>query len=135
MPASLFQTPKIANSFSDHAELILYEGDALSFLKTIPSNMISLVVTSPPYNLGKEYERKKALAAYLEEQAEVIDQLVRTLKPEGSICWEVGNFVEEGEVYPLDAYFYDCPASAGNGVFAIKLMENTHAQTPEAFHA
>ncbi len=106
MAATLFQRPKIANSFSDHAELILHEGEALSFLKTLPSNMLSLIVTSPPYNLGKEYERKKALAAYLEEQAEVIEQLVRTLRPEGSICWEVGNFVEEGEVYPLDAYFY-----------------------------
>ncbi len=102
----MFQKPKISGDFTEQADIVLHEGDALPFLRTIPANLVSLIVTSPPYNLGKEYERKKALASYFEEQAAVIDQLVRILRPDGSICWEVGNFVEEGEVYPLDAYFY-----------------------------
>ncbi len=65
------------------------------------------MVTSPPYNLGKEYERKRALEIYLQEQAETIEELIRLLTDDGSICWEVGNFVAEGEVFPLDIFFYE----------------------------
>jgi site-specific DNA-methyltransferase (adenine-specific)/adenine-specific DNA-methyltransferase len=43
----------------------------------------------------------------LQEQQEVIQQLVRVLHPQGSICWQVGNFVLDGEVFPLDIYYYD----------------------------
>ena len=65
------------------------------------------MVTSPPYNLGKVYERKRALEVYLKEQERVIEELVRLLANDGSVCWEVGNFVDEGEVFPLDIFFYD----------------------------
>jgi DNA modification methylase len=37
----------------------------------------------------------------------VIDELVRVLHPTGSLCWQVGNYVQDGEVYPLDIYYYD----------------------------
>ncbi|OFV98512.1 MAG: hypothetical protein A3H28_09120 [Acidobacteria bacterium RIFCSPLOWO2_02_FULL_61_28] len=106
MAPSLLERPKIAKIFSRDEEVILHQGDALTFLKSLPSGLASLVITSPPYNLGKEYERKKALQDYLQEQTEVINELVRVLRNDGSICWEIGNFVEDGEVYPLDSYFY-----------------------------
>jgi DNA modification methylase len=50
----------------------LHHGDARAFLKAIPDGDISLVVTSPPYNIGKSYERKQGITAYLEEQEQVI---------------------------------------------------------------
>ena len=28
------------------------------------------------------------------------------LSPDGSLCWQVGNYVEKGEVFPLDMYYY-----------------------------
>ncbi|HEX3052667.1 MAG TPA: site-specific DNA-methyltransferase, partial [Aggregatilineaceae bacterium] len=62
--------------------------------------------TSPPYNLGKEYENRTSIDTYLELQAETIAQLVRILRHDGSICWQVGNFVDKGEVYPLDILYY-----------------------------
>src|SRR5439155_9657103 len=65
-----------------------------------------LVVTSPPYNLGKEYERRVGLDAYVDEQAAVIERAVRVLTSDGSICWQVGNHVHRGEVFPLDAVLY-----------------------------
>jgi len=107
MTRSLFDEPHIAGSLSPNETIVLHHGDALEFLETLPSNFVSLVVTSPPYNLGKEYEHKKALDIYLHEQALVIDQLIRVLREDGSICWQVGNFVEQGEVFPLDVLFYD----------------------------
>jgi len=84
----------------------LHQGDAQPFLQTIPDNTISLVITSPPYNIGKVYERKQDIMTYLAEQETVIRELVRVLNSSGSICWQTGNYVDDGEVFPLDIYFY-----------------------------
>ncbi len=104
---SLFEAPKeIHERYDPNARLVLYSGDAMDFVATIPDNSLSLVVTSPPYNLGKDYERRVEIEQYLETQAQLIAQLHRVLKEDGSICWQVGNFVEDGEVYPLDILYY-----------------------------
>jgi adenine-specific DNA-methyltransferase len=84
----------------------LFHGEANDLLSTLPDQSISLVITSPPYNLGKVYEERLALTDYLEKQTQVIQQLYRVLKENGSICWQVGNFVEQGEIYPLDIFYY-----------------------------
>lgn len=97
---------RIEESYSDNNTVTLHHGDTRTFLKTIPDGAISLVVTSPPYNIGKVYERKKEIDAYLAEQEKVIAELVRVLDKQGSICWQTGNYVEDGEVYPLDIYYY-----------------------------
>ena len=80
--------------------------DNLAFLGALPDASVKLVVTSPPYNVGKPYERKSPLASYLEAQREVIERCVRVLHPQGSICWQVGNYVDRGEIVPLDAALY-----------------------------
>ena len=67
---------------------------------------MKLIVTSPPYNLGKDYETRSSLDNYLKSQAEVIRRCVRLLHPQGSICWQVGNYVDHGEIVPLDAALY-----------------------------
>ena len=84
----------------------IYKGDCLEHLKVIPDESLQLIVTSPPYNLGKEYEKKDRLESYLENQGAVIDECVRKLRPTGSICWQVGNFVENGHIVPLDIKLY-----------------------------
>ena len=67
---------------------------------------MKLIVTSPPYNLGKDYETRSSLDDYLGSQAEVISRCVRLLHPQGSMCWQVGNYVDRGEIVPLDALLY-----------------------------
>ena len=62
--------------------------------------MATLIITSPPYNVGKEYETRTTVESYLERQELLIDELVRILKDEGSICWQVGNYVTDSEVFP-----------------------------------
>lgn len=84
--------------------------DALSFLKAQPDNSIKLVVTSPPYNIGKEYETRTSLKQYLDEMRPIVSEIYRVLTDDGSVCWEVGNWVSEKEpkeVYPLDIYYYE----------------------------
>lgn len=100
------QQSKIADHFETDANIILYHGDTNDLIDTIPDNFVKLIIASPPYNLGKAYENKISIDDYLQTQAEVIEKLYRILSPEGSLCWQVGNFVDDGEVFPLDIYYY-----------------------------
>ena len=43
---------------------------------------------------------------YLELQEETIRGLFRVVSSTGSICWQVGNYVDDGEVFPLDIFYY-----------------------------
>lgn len=97
---------RIARHFLIENRITLYQGDCLDMLKGIPNSSVSLVVTSPPYNIGKEYEKKISIDGYVDWQRKVITECHRILKDEGSICWQVGNFVENGEITPLDIILY-----------------------------
>src|SRR3990167_6925741 len=104
---SLFKSPEIIDTFDSSYRIILHCGDTLEFLQTLPQGTAKLIVTSPPYNLGKKYESKTQIGDYLDFQNHVIDQLIRVLRHDGSICWQVGNFVENSEVFPLDILYYN----------------------------
>ena len=80
--------------------------DNLAFMKSLRSKSMQLIVTSPPYNIGKEYESRSPLDDYIASQAEVIKECVRLLAPSGSLCWQVGNHVSKGEIFPLDLVLY-----------------------------
>ena len=80
--------------------------DNLDFMRTFKNGSMNLIVTSPPYNIGKEYEKRTPLDIYIESQAATIAEAVRLLHPQGSICWQVGNHVDDGEVFPLDIILY-----------------------------
>jgi adenine-specific DNA-methyltransferase len=97
---------KISEKFNPKSDLILFNGDCLEILDKIPDGFVKLVVTSPPYNIGKSYEKREKLDKYLESQQRVISECVRILAPNGSICWQVGNYVENGEIIPLDILLY-----------------------------
>ena len=87
----------------DHA---IWNGDAEQFLQNLPLEPVfDLVVTSPPYNIGKEYETRQGLDKYLEWQERIINEIIPRLKPGGSLCWQVGNFIEDNQVFPLDIEF------------------------------
>lgn len=92
--------------FNPETNFVLYPGDCLELLSNIPNNFVKLVVTSPPYNLGKAYETKLDMDDYVAQQKEVITECVRILDDKGSICWQVGNYVNNGEIVPLDIILY-----------------------------
>jgi len=93
--------------FVEDFSVLLAEADALAFLRTIPDNVAQLVVTSPPYNIGKPYEKRTELKDYLSWQEKVLRECTRVLAQSGSLCWQSGNYIENAEVFPLDIYFYD----------------------------
>jgi len=104
---------RITSEFDRTADFILYEGDCLDLLSRIPDGFVKLVITSPPYNLGKPYETRLELDEYLDQQRMAIEECVRVLDDRGSVCWQVGNYVDNGEIVPLDIVLYPIFASLG----------------------
>lgn len=100
-------TQTVGDLFHLDDEVRMEACDNLDFMRTIDADSIKLIVTSPPYNLRKAYEGRQPLEEYLEAQEKTIEQCVRLLHPMGSICWQVGNYVNNGEVVPLDIVLYE----------------------------
>lgn len=96
----------VSAEYDKESTAILFEGNCLDLMKTIPDEDVQLIVTSPPYNLGKEYENTTSLDNYLDNQSKIIQELHRVCSNSGSICWQVGNYIDKGEVVPLDLVFY-----------------------------
>lgn len=99
------------NAYANHEEEIVPRalvGDAALHLANIPERSVDLVVCSPPYNIGKIYERDKKLsfAEYLSWQETIVSRLAVIVKAGGSVCWQVGNHVKNGVVTPLDIPFF-----------------------------
>jgi adenine-specific DNA-methyltransferase len=105
---------RVEAHYSQDAEATLYTGDCLDLLAEIPPESARLIVTSPPYNIGKRYEKRRTLEDYLREQEKVISRCVDVLAPDGSICWQVGNhIVGNQEILPLDIALFPLFAQHG----------------------
>ena len=91
------------------AKCIYEHGDALNILDLHKRKNFKLIITSPPYNVGKEYETRKSIEKYLKDQKQIITKLVELLDENGSLCWQVGNYVDKAkkEIFPLDIYYYE----------------------------
>lgn len=87
---------------SARAELV----PARTFLAKLPEQSVDLIVTSPPYCMGKEYEASVSVDDFVTEVRSVLPDMVRSLKPGGSLCWQVGYHVRKNAVTPLDALVY-----------------------------
>jgi len=97
----------VSEHFRPNATVTLFLGDRLDLLREIPNAAASLIVTSPPYNIGKRYEKRLEFAHYLRQQRETLRECVQKLSPKGSLCWQVGNnLAKDGEIVPLDIYIY-----------------------------
>jgi site-specific DNA-methyltransferase (adenine-specific) len=66
----------------------IHQGDCLQYMKTLPDECVDLVVTDPPFNIGKKYESYKdnlKFEEYLHWCYKWIDECIRILKPHGSL--------------------------------------------------
>jgi adenine-specific DNA-methyltransferase len=97
----------IVSRYDSKAQATLFQGDRLEFLRQVPDGAARLVVTSPPYNIGKKYEKRLTFEHYLEQQEDTIKEAHRALADNGSLCWQVGNHVStDGEIFPIDIFIY-----------------------------
>jgi len=81
-------------------------GDAREVLKRLPSNCVHLMVTSPPYNVGKEYDEDLTLGEYLDFIEEVMREVYRVLVWGGRVCFNVANLGRRPYM-PLHAYLIE----------------------------
>ncbi len=109
----MMQIFPIESTFRPQANIVVREGDTLSECKALPAETFKLIVSSPPYNIGKVYEKQVELEHYLDWQKSIISELVRLCSKDGSVVWQVGNYVDAGEVFPLDIHFYPIFKSLG----------------------
>ncbi len=102
----------ISPHFESHIPVTLFHGDRLDLIQQIKDtgDQATLIVTSPPYNVGKEYEQNLAFDDYVEQQRATITACVDILAENGSICWQVGHSIQgsgrEKEAFPLDLVLY-----------------------------
>jgi adenine-specific DNA-methyltransferase len=96
----------VSSAFPTELRDVILHSDCLELFESIPDGTVDLIASSPPYNLGKEYESRTALAAYVAEQAKVLGECARVLSPKGSIFWQVGSFSYRGCLIPLDVRFF-----------------------------
>lgn len=110
---------RIAEHYTAGAEVVLYHGDRLQLIHEISAqqHLATLIITSPPYNIGKAYETQLDLDEYIEQQRLTIKACVDILAENGSICWQVGNYINgkglNKEVFPLDMVLYPIFKSFG----------------------
>jgi len=60
-------------------------------MEKLPNNSVHLMVTSPPYNIGKEYDGDFTLSEYREFLKKVWKEVYRVLVPGGRACTNVAN--------------------------------------------
>jgi len=89
------------------------KADAFKIIKKEKNKSIDLIITSPPYNIGKKYENKQSMENYLKPYEDLAKDIYDKLKITGSLCWQVGNYINKGEIIPLDIPFYNIFSNAG----------------------
>jgi adenine-specific DNA-methyltransferase len=93
----------------DRHGALLVHGDCLAAMRRMPKESVDLVVTSPPYNIGKAYETVTSLDDYLRWTAEWTTEVARVLKPSGAFWLNVGYVPVpgHGKAVPLPYLLWD----------------------------
>lgn len=98
----------ICENFGESNSVTLFHGNCIDLLKHLPDEDVDLVVTSPPYCMGKAYEDPhNDIETFKRQHQDIFNDLYRVVKPGGSICWQVGYHVSNKCVVPLDYIIYD----------------------------
>ena len=77
--------------------VLLYQIDCLKALEKIPDNVIELTVTSPPYNIGKEYEKLMEVSQYIKWCSIWMNEVYRITQLNGSFWLNVGYLEVPGK--------------------------------------
>jgi adenine-specific DNA-methyltransferase len=93
---------KIYKTFKSDRNNVLFRGDCLDLLKSLPSNSIDLIFSSPPYCMGKAYEKTNDIKSFIDAHKKIFPEVIRVLKKGGSLCWQVGYHIQKAALTPLD---------------------------------
>jgi adenine-specific DNA-methyltransferase len=93
----------LGTPYFETPDCILYCGDSLELMKKIKEPLFDLTTTSPPYNIGKEYEQKLPIEEYILWCEEWITQIHRLTKQQGTFWLNIGylEIPEKGKAVPI----------------------------------
>ncbi len=89
------------------SEFVMYNGDCLDLLKELPDGTVDLLLTSPPYFMGKNYDRSYKLEEFYDDHRKLSPHVNRIVRDRGNICWQVGYHVQNNSLFPLDFAVYE----------------------------
>lgn len=75
-------------------------------MEELPDNSVHLMVTSPPYNVGKEYDENLSLNEYRQFLKKVWKEVYRVLVPGGRACINVANLGRKPYI-PLHSFIIE----------------------------
>jgi adenine-specific DNA-methyltransferase len=104
---------KIASKFDQRYQCVLALSDCNEFIKTLPAESVDLTVSSPPYFMGKAYDKSTKIEDFIEAHKSLLPELLRVTKPGGSLCWQVGYHIKDGVTTPLDFLVHGIFSSSG----------------------
>lgn len=91
-----------------HDGYSLYRSDCKDMLKNVPNSSVDVIISSPPYCIGKAYEDKgNDIGTFINSHLDLFPELFRVLKDGGSLCWQIGYYTNNQEIIPLDYVVYD----------------------------
>lgn len=99
--------PVIRRLAASDAPDTIFNGDAIELAHALPSESIDLIFSSPPYCMGKAYESSSSVEDFTRFHEMLVPELIRILKPGGSVCWQVGYHVRNAIITPLDFLAHD----------------------------
>jgi len=76
---------------------LIYRADCLEWMPKLSNEIFDLTITSPPYNIGKEYEAALPLADYIDWCAKWIAEIHRLTKPDGAFWLNLGYISIPGQ--------------------------------------
>lgn len=101
----------LGEPFYADAGFILYEGDLTQLLSNLSKSTlkIDLTITSPPYNIGKEYEKPMSVNEYIDWSSSWMNQIYEVTKPNGSFWLNVGylEVPNKGLCVPIPYLLWD----------------------------
>ncbi len=99
----------LGTPYYENENCLLYHMDCLEAMKRLPNEIIQLTVTSPPYNIGKEYENVLPLEKYLSWCQEWMAETHRVTKENGAFWLNLGYIEVEGKgkAVPLPYLLWD----------------------------
>lgn len=88
---------------------LIYQGDCIEYLQRIDPGSIPLTVTSPPYNIGKEYESICDIDDYLDWCESWIRQIHRVTSVDGAFWLNLGyvSLAERAKAIPIPYLLWD----------------------------
>lgn len=99
----------LGQPYYEDDNVLLYHGDCLELLEKLPKNEIDLTVTSPPYNIGKEYESLRSIDSFVAWCKDWMGKVHRATKSTGAFWLNLGYFEvpDKGLAVPIAYYLWD----------------------------